>query len=77
MLPCTVQSPQLDNACSQINMLLRERHTGNVLAVKLIDHENLMDESDDDYDVPNIDVNHVALGGRLIQLPAGVNLKSQ
>ena len=58
-------------------MTLRERHTGNVLAVKLIDQENLMEEHQDDHDAPNIDVNYIALGGRLIQLPAGVKVKPQ
>ena len=55
-------------------MLLREQHTGNVLAVKLINQENLMHEDYYDHELPNIDVNYVALGGRLVQLPAGVKL---
>ena len=46
-------------------MTLRERHTGNVLAVKLTDQENLHD----DQDAPNMYVNYIALGGRLSRCP--------
>ena len=47
----------------------------NALCIKLINQENLMEESDP-HDWPNIDINHVSPGGKLVRLPSNVCLDS-
>ena len=53
---------------------LRQARAGNVVLVKLIDQENLMEEHHDTHPVPNIDVNQVICYGRRVLLPPGLQL---
>lgn len=51
---------RLKNAVGEQVPLVR-RHGGNLVIVKLIDHEDLRLEWDDDHTEPNIDINYVKL----------------
>ena len=55
-------------------MRLHHRHAGNMLCVKLINQENLMEERQDNHPVPNIDMNFISPHGRLVTLPDQVRL---
>ena len=44
----------------------------NIVMVKLIDQENLMDELMDDHGYPNVDMGYVRIIGKKVLLPTGV-----
>ena len=52
-------------------MRLSSRVSGNVVLVKLIHPENLMEEFRDLHSDPNIDINAILLNGKKITLPVG------
>ena len=59
----------------RLNIRLHQRHAGNMLCVKLISPEDLMEEHGDPHSRPNIDINFVAPHGRLVCLPEGAQLQ--
>ena len=55
-------------------MDLSQRRAGNVLFIKLISQENLMDEWRDSHDHTNIDASHVCAFGKHVVLPHGMSV---
>jgi hypothetical protein len=51
--------------------------TANVIMVKLINQENLMDEMMDGHAYPNIDMTYVHIIGKKITMPEGIDLKAK
>lgn len=58
----------------RLDVRLSKPQAGNLVLVKLIDQEDLMEEWNDMHDAPNIDATFVAFKGRSIVLPEGVQL---
>jgi hypothetical protein len=57
-----------------IVMPLAAIHSGNATTLKLISSQNRMAEMGDMHEVPNIDVQYVALKGCVATFPAGMQL---
>lgn len=58
----------------KLHVTLTKPCSGNVLLVKLIDQENLMQAYGDEHGWPNIDMAYVGLSGKMIRLPPGIDL---
>ncbi|KAG7672171.1 hypothetical protein Ndes2526B_g06845 [Nannochloris sp. 'desiccata'] len=61
---------------NELHIPLKTPIVGNVIMVKLINQENLMDELMDGHMYPNIDMTHVHVIGKKIIMPEGIDLKA-
>ena len=59
----------------RLHIQLSKPAAANVMLVKLIDQENMMQLYRDDHDWPNIDMGYVGLSGRAVTLPQGVSMR--
>lgn len=60
-------------AC-RLHVRLSKPLAGNVLLVKLVSQENLMQLFHDQHDWPNVDMAYVGLKGKVVNLPPGISL---
>jgi hypothetical protein len=59
--------------CTLLEVALSRPRAANVLCVKLINQQNHMEEHDP-HGWPNLDINYVSAGGKVIELPPGIRL---
>ncbi|GAB4822800.1 hypothetical protein N2152v2_009846 [Parachlorella kessleri] len=60
---------------NMLQIQLSKPAAANVVLVKLIDQENMMQLYRDNHDWPNIDMGYVGLSGRAVALPQGVAMR--
>jgi len=60
--------PDLADKHKRLMIPLLKRHSGNMAVVKLISHEDLRTEWQDDHENPNVDVSFVSLHGRVADI---------
>eukprot|EP00873_Tetraselmis_striata_P008627 jgi/Tetstr1/428891/TSEL_018870.t1 len=69
--PAPEAAPESSNVHKELQIPLSRRHSGNLALVKLISHEDLRSEWQDNHEHPNLDISFVSLHGRCANLMPG------